>query len=313
MLSRGSTRRRLTRGGRELRRARRSCSPRKQASGLVRPSLFARLCLRPIASAPVGAGAACDRLGANARSACAFVRHRSQSLACAIAWMQAPRAGRARSRSLLHCRRSGSLDQVPASEDRHQSRRMTWCFCIDGCAGISTLATRPLVCAAAGPRRDVHRTRARRHRPVRSLPRAVVSKAQLLTPAAASSGGMSPRSASAAATSPAGEFPWSEAPGLGDRRLPQSTIWGSRVASPQHARTRRQGGVSASARRRMLLGELEARRGVTTAEVDDPFVAKGVVGLEASDGSLRLKPSARTIPTLPRKRSSGSGRRRSHP
>jgi hypothetical protein len=47
MLPRGSTRWRLTRGGRELRRARRSCSPRKQASGLVRPSLFARSCLRP--------------------------------------------------------------------------------------------------------------------------------------------------------------------------------------------------------------------------------------------------------------------------
>ena len=49
--SRGSTRRRLTRGGRELGRARRSCSPRKQASGLGRPSLFARSCLRPQASA----------------------------------------------------------------------------------------------------------------------------------------------------------------------------------------------------------------------------------------------------------------------
>ena len=49
-LSRGSTRRRVTRGGRELRRARRSCSPRKQASGLVRPSLFARSCLRPTAA-----------------------------------------------------------------------------------------------------------------------------------------------------------------------------------------------------------------------------------------------------------------------
>ncbi len=46
-LSRGSTRWRLTREGRELRRARRSRFPRNQASGLVRPSLLARSCLRP--------------------------------------------------------------------------------------------------------------------------------------------------------------------------------------------------------------------------------------------------------------------------
>jgi hypothetical protein len=39
--------RRLVRFRRELGRARRSCSPRKEASGLVRPSLFARSCLRP--------------------------------------------------------------------------------------------------------------------------------------------------------------------------------------------------------------------------------------------------------------------------
>jgi hypothetical protein len=49
-LSRGSTRWRVTREARELGRARRSCSPRKQASGLVRPSLFARSCLRPEAA-----------------------------------------------------------------------------------------------------------------------------------------------------------------------------------------------------------------------------------------------------------------------
>ncbi len=47
VLSRGSTRWRVTREGRELGRARRSCSPRNQASGLVRPSLLARSCLRP--------------------------------------------------------------------------------------------------------------------------------------------------------------------------------------------------------------------------------------------------------------------------
>ena len=47
LLSRGSTRWRVTREGRELGRARRSCFPRNQASGLVRPSLSARSCLRP--------------------------------------------------------------------------------------------------------------------------------------------------------------------------------------------------------------------------------------------------------------------------
>jgi hypothetical protein len=50
------------------------------------------LAIAQFASAPVGAGAACYGLGANARSACAFVRHRSQSLACAFACKQRPRA-----------------------------------------------------------------------------------------------------------------------------------------------------------------------------------------------------------------------------
>jgi hypothetical protein len=47
--------------------------------------------------------------------------------------------------------------------------------------------------------------------------------------------------------------------------------------------------------------------------LNDRLVAKGVVRLEASDGSVRLKPSARTSQRCPERRSSGSGRRRSHP
>ena len=58
---------------------------RKQSPTLVETDLS----YRPIASAPVNAGTACYRLGANARSACAFVRQRSPSLACAIAWKHA--------------------------------------------------------------------------------------------------------------------------------------------------------------------------------------------------------------------------------
>jgi hypothetical protein len=61
-------------------------------------------CNRPNCERTVGAGAACWRLGANARSAYAFLRHPSPSPACAIAWLhklQFGRSGRPR-RSRRH-------------------------------------------------------------------------------------------------------------------------------------------------------------------------------------------------------------------
>jgi hypothetical protein len=135
------------------RRTTRPSGPREATASEHHPDC----CCRPIASAPVGAGAACYQLGANARSACAFVRHRGPSLPCATACKQRRRPGcwrpdRRRCFRLISSVRMSLLARLRSSPRRLASRDRVGQSVSRASAlsaGVESAACRPSSCASS--------------------------------------------------------------------------------------------------------------------------------------------------------------------